>query len=375
MIERTASDSERLAPVMARERVLPADAQAALRERAVVAERGRLAGPAAAELLPRGALVDRSRTVPSSSGAREPVAADRFRISERGSAGVVSRERAPAAGGVQPPTRQTGPGDGTRIVTRPAAEDSWRTRGNARQREVPPSELSEARPSIAPPPGRPSAPARSDSWRSRSDLPPARRVIEGAVPERRAPESRNESLPRGSEPPPDRELRPREVPGGRTALSRSASRTGAGCRASAASCRTRPRAFGPAAARRGPARIASRTAPRPLHTPKGDALADPVPGLGSPHSSFPPRPPARPFCDRGFSAEGHAPLQCPASHESESDESRGKRPVRLLLHRGGRVPVPSSLVVPAHRDCLPPASFEASSPGSDSFTWLPAGAT
>ncbi len=218
VIERTGSDSERLAPVLARERTLPANTVAALRGRVVVAERGRLAGPGAAELAPRGAVAERSRGVPSPSMGREPIAADPWRTSERGSAGVVGRERSPAAGAAQPqasPTRQSRFGDGARVAPRSVGEESWRTRGNVRQREALSPDRSEARPSVAPPSGRSPGPARSESWRSRSDLPPARRVIEGAVPKRRAPESRIESLPRGAQAPPDREWRTREVPRGR----------------------------------------------------------------------------------------------------------------------------------------------------------------
>jgi len=216
-IERAAgSDSDRLAPVLARERTLPADTVAALRERAVVAERGRLAGPTAAEVAPRGAVVERSRGVPSVSTGREPVVADRWRTSERGgSSGIVSRERGPVAGADQPQAR---------IVPRSGAEESWRARGNARQREVSRPDHPDARPPIVPPSGRPSSPAQSESWRSRSDMSPARRVIEGAVPGRRAPESRFESLPRGAEAPLDRQWRTREVLRGRDFRSEPISR-------------------------------------------------------------------------------------------------------------------------------------------------------
>jgi len=216
-IERAAgSDSDRLAPVLARERTLPADTVAALRDRAVVAERGHLAGPTAAEVAPRGAVVERSRGVPSVSTGRAPVVADRWRTSERGGAsGPVSRERGPVAGADQPQTR---------IVPRSGAEESWRVRGNARQREMSRPDHADARPPIAGPSGRPSGPAQRETWRSRSDVPPARRVIEGAVPGRRAPESRYESLPRAAEAPSDRQWRTREVPRGRDFRSEPISR-------------------------------------------------------------------------------------------------------------------------------------------------------
>ncbi len=173
-IERAAgSDSGRLAPVLARERTLPADTVAALRERAVVAERGRLAGPTAAEIAPRGVIVERSRGVPSVSRGvpsvstgREPVVADRWRTSERGGAsGMVSHERGPAAGAGQPQAR---------IVPRSGAEESWRARGNARQREVSRPDRVDSRPSIAPPSGRPSA------W-----IPGRRSLLLPAVPRAR----------------------------------------------------------------------------------------------------------------------------------------------------------------------------------------------
>jgi hypothetical protein len=216
-IERAAGpDSGRLAPVLARDRTLPAETQTALRERAVVAERGRLAGPTAAEIAPRGTVVERSRTLPPAPGGREPVAVDRWRTSERGgNTGVVSRERGTVVGGDQPKAR---------VVPRSGGDEFWRTRGSFRgggAGEVAPRERpvgiaperqhdgarpdrTETRPSIAP----------RESWRSRPEVPPARRVIEGAVPERRAPEGRFESQPRSAEPAPSREWRTREVPRG-----------------------------------------------------------------------------------------------------------------------------------------------------------------
>ena len=196
-IERTAGeDSERMAPVLARDRTLPADTVSALRDRAVVAERGRLAGRTAGELAPRGAMVESSRGVSPSGTAREPVTAERWRApADRGAnAGAVSRERGPVLGNGRPQAR---------VAPRAAADESWRARGEAapRQRSVAPERSREPsrsnqtdRPSVAPP-SRPAGPAGAESWRSRSDTPPARRVIEGAVPGRRAPESRYESLP------------------------------------------------------------------------------------------------------------------------------------------------------------------------------------
>ena len=203
-IERTAGpDSERMGPVLARERTLPADTLSALRDRAVVADRGRLEGRTAAEIAPRGALAERTSGVSSGNG-REPVAAERWRAAPAdrgGNAGVVSRERGPVLGSDRPQAR---------VAPRAGTDDSWRARGEgaprdratAPERSREPSRSEETgRPSVAPP-SRPAGPARSESWRSHSDTPPARRVIEGAVPGRRAPDSRPERAPVYSPPPP-----------------------------------------------------------------------------------------------------------------------------------------------------------------------------
>jgi hypothetical protein len=205
-IERTAGpDSERMAPVLARERTLPADTVSALRDRAVVAERGRLEGRTAAEIAPRGAaraVTERSRRVSPEIG-REPVAAERWRAApaDRGGiARVAPRERGPVPGNDRPQAR---------VAPRAGTDDSWRARGEGalRERTTAPERFREpsrsegpGRPSVAPP-SRPAGPARAESWRSRSDTPPARRVIEGAVPGRRAPEYRPERAPVYAPPP------------------------------------------------------------------------------------------------------------------------------------------------------------------------------
>lgn len=206
-IERTAGqDSTRLAPVLARERTLPPDTVSALRERAVVAERGRLSGPAASEVAPRGAIVERSRTAGSGPTARETIGVDRRSL--------------PADRGIVPPDtavgRERGPAGGTARVAPRSTDDSWRSRGGVamgearqsspRERTIVPDRGREVRP--IQPEGRSSAAppaARSESWRSRSEVPPAQRVIEGAVPGHRAPEARSESW-RG------REFRPEAAP-------------------------------------------------------------------------------------------------------------------------------------------------------------------
>jgi hypothetical protein len=195
-IERTAGPgSDRLAPVLARERTLPADTVSALRERAVVAERGRLSGPAAAELAPRGALADRSRNL-AASNPREPAAAERWRApSDRGATTVLpGHGRSPQAAERSPMVGER-PQPQSRVAPRQSMDEAWRGR------VARPSEGSSALPRAVPRSDRmegasPAAPApRGESWRSRSEVPPARRMVDGAVPGRRAPEARPELAP------------------------------------------------------------------------------------------------------------------------------------------------------------------------------------
>lgn len=299
-IERTAgADSERMGPVLARERTLPADTVSALRDRAVVAERGRLEGRTAAEIAPRGALVERSRGVSPGTG-REPVAAQRWRAAPAdrgGNAGVVSRERAPVLGGDRPQTR---------VAPRAGAEESWRGRGEgaSRERSIAPERSREPsrsdqtdRPSVAPP-ARHARPANGESWRSRSDMPPARRVIEGAVPGRRGPQSRSESLPRSSGAPSEREWRTREAP-----MPRSGN--------------FRREPLPPRRMERGPASSPPPPPPRverapvysppPAHVDRGPAYAPPARVERAPAYSAPP-PRAEPR------HEGPPPRSAPAPH-------------------------------------------------------------
>jgi hypothetical protein len=210
-IERTASaDSPLLAPVLARDRTLPAETQSALRDRAVVADRGRLAGRTASEIAPRGAIADRSRGPASPGTGREPVTAERWRgaTDQGGGFGGVSRDRATVLGG-----------DRSQPRVAPRADDSWRSRGEVapRERSASPDRSREQprpgssdRPSAAPP-ARPSGGSRAESLRSGPDMPPARRVIEGAVPGR-ARDPRFESVPRSTGAPPERSWRTREAP-------------------------------------------------------------------------------------------------------------------------------------------------------------------
>ena len=181
VIERAGGDSSRLAPILGRQRELPASTVDALRDRTVVAERGRLAGAAAAELAPRGARVERGRGSFDLPGGT-PGAVERGRVSERPSG--ASGERIERAAPVE---------------RAPRADEGWRGRERGR---------------IEAPQASPAAPGRSierDSrprdFRSR-EVPPARRVIEGSVPGRRVEERRPEFAPRPEAAP--REYAPRE---------------------------------------------------------------------------------------------------------------------------------------------------------------------
>ncbi len=198
-IERTSSpgDSARFAPILARQRTLPAATLEAVAQHAVVAERGRLAGPGVADVAPRGVRVDRNRSLSDLSGA--PDSADRGRA-------PVAQPRAPRV------LSEPAASDRARVAPAspaPRADADWRTRSlesRGRQANSPPASRSERldrpertnglRPHPQPAPeSRPDAPA--DTWRSRTDVPPARRVIDGAVPGRRTVEP----------PPPSREPR------------------------------------------------------------------------------------------------------------------------------------------------------------------------
>ena len=257
VIERSASaDSGRLAPILGRERTLPTATVEALRDRAVVAERGRLAGPAAAEIAPRGVRVgaaaspasrsppatrsERSEAAPARS--KDPRGAIRSRAAAPPSLRPLRRESFPRATpsreavcrmtGPPPPgsrtalprgrTRTGGPGVGPSSGTlrariplpRPlpgirepnasnaAAPRRARWSGHARIGTLLLEDWRSRR--IQPPAAENPAPrreeARPSDWRSRSEVPPARRVIEGSVP-RRDPEGvRERPMPRDERP-------------------------------------------------------------------------------------------------------------------------------------------------------------------------------
>ncbi len=254
VIERTEGpDSSRLAPILARDRTLPAATVDALRQRTVVADRGRLAGPRAADLAPPGAFIERGRTIgeiwaredlPRSIGRARGIPGEREETQEN--PGEVLRGR-PSEEREHVPVRPNEPRSGGAIIP-PDREEGWRGRGRgvpraegsgredaeslpeprrgrgeARERiegEPGPGEAPRARgeePSsdwrgrgrLRPVPAREEAPTSSETeehapaegWRSRPEVPPAVRVIEGAVPGRRAREPRSDPEP-GSAPEP-----------------------------------------------------------------------------------------------------------------------------------------------------------------------------
>ena len=269
-IERTAGvDSERLAPVLARERTLPADTVAALRERAVVAERGRLAGPTAAEIAPRGR---RRRAV-----ARSALGFDGPRAGRRGSLAGLRARRGERHG--LPRARPGRPGRSAADTDRPALGRggvlaSPRQRATARNvaprpRGCPAVDRSSFRPPLETGAER----IMAIALRRASRAPGDRRRGAGAAGAR---ESLRIAAPRrgGSSGSPDGEreksraaatsVRNRSRGNGsseaRFLASSGENRTGSGLRASAGSRWTRPRALGPVgppATRRGPARVAS----------------------------------------------------------------------------------------------------------------------
>ena len=90
-----AATRQRLEPVVARDRELPRATVEALRERTVVADRGRLSGPGASEIAPRGGAHDR-RARP-----RTPRQVDGARAASRRTA-TTRPHRAPRTGGRRP---------------------------------------------------------------------------------------------------------------------------------------------------------------------------------------------------------------------------------------------------------------------------------
>ncbi len=227
-IQRTADPvaQQRLEPVLARDRELPQATQDALRNRVAVADRGRLTGPGAADIAPRGAPVLQrgqggvhvesttrvetdpatgrtvirggSRTADAAPGARSggPAVTDRPSSPAPGSRGGVNpaEPRSDAAqawrsrGGFAGDSGRTGegrPAPDASVAGREAREH-WRSRPAGPGGGAPSAQTRDLEAGR----GNPSAPAErgGQDWRSRgSSVPPARRVIEGSVPGRRAP--------------------------------------------------------------------------------------------------------------------------------------------------------------------------------------------
>jgi hypothetical protein len=254
VIERTKNrDSERLAPVLAREKSLPPSTLEALRERAVVSGRGRLGGPGADELASRGTVVERGRSVSEILGSRgfEKGSSSKASVFERGRKAPVSilpgntssegptaraprndpgarevwRGRGREVGRVEAPDVSTiekdrgrgrpevsdapRPGKSPdRVAPAPASGvEEWRQRGAIGKQPLPVDQPSGRAPVDMPrqkpgksvsraddwrgrteartiAPGR-EARAPETGWRSGPDVPPAKRVIDGALPGRR----------------------------------------------------------------------------------------------------------------------------------------------------------------------------------------------
>ncbi len=204
VIERTSNprDSERLAPFLARERQLPDATVQALRERTVVAQRGRLVGPGASEMTARsggGAVVDRGR-VPLQTDSRRPESFDRSAGAGTERGRVAERPTRPEASspstGRQPNDTWRGQPQARSFETRPQVDRSerqversgseWRgrpepapsDRGTTSRQQQPSDRGTISR-------QQPSGRQAGETWRSRPDVPPAQRVIEGSVPGRR----------------------------------------------------------------------------------------------------------------------------------------------------------------------------------------------
>ncbi|HEY6929601.1 MAG TPA: hypothetical protein VJA66_07990, partial [Thermoanaerobaculia bacterium] len=171
--------SDRLAPVLAHQRTLPEETLAAIGQRAVQTTRNGVAGPGAAEVAPRGVTIDRSRVLPE-----------------------VARRAFTAESAPRLPNRTE--------MSRPSTD--WRTRSLDSRPAIAPSERPDVRSFDSARPDRGTvssspdwraqprtgnvdsgAAARREAWRSKQDLPPARRVIEGSVPGRRSFDSSSDT--------------------------------------------------------------------------------------------------------------------------------------------------------------------------------------
>jgi hypothetical protein len=148
-----------------------------------------------ADIAPRGALVDRHRSLteltsrgpaaqsdrlaaaPEASNARTPAGVVGNRPSSDWRARSVEPRDRELSRTSRPDARTVEPARPERAAPSPSMD--WRSRPRG-------STTADASPTI-----RSSETPREESWRSRQDLPPARRVIEGAVPGRRDYPSRN----------------------------------------------------------------------------------------------------------------------------------------------------------------------------------------
>jgi hypothetical protein len=176
-IARSSGDSARLAPILSHQRTLPADTLAAVAQHSVIARGSTLSGPGAAEVAPRGVFVDRNRTLPETA-ARAPAAEDSRGVARTNVARPNSDWRSRSLD-----SRSTGALSADERATGARAEQS-------------PSSDWRSRRATADPTVRYGETVRREDWRSRQDMPPARRVIEGAVPGRRGSEM-VEDAPRG----------------------------------------------------------------------------------------------------------------------------------------------------------------------------------
>jgi len=202
---RTSPDrSAALAPFMARQRTLPAQTVSALRQSQVArvnpASRS-LQGPGAAALpgiASRGGARTRASSGPLSGGAFSSPGSARsesWRSSGRSVAPVSPRSSsAPFPSSVSPRGDASAPSFRQRSAS--GADESWRGRP-ASPRSSPETAPRSGRFSQAPP---------AESWRTRSSVPPAQRVIEGIDRGRALPPSRGGSIPErrsfDSAPPP-----------------------------------------------------------------------------------------------------------------------------------------------------------------------------
>jgi len=201
-IERTAGrDSANLAPVLARQATLPRGTVDALRERTVIADRRGLSGPGAADIAPRGAtIVDRGRgTLGADASAGATDRSGGRSVIERSPSNDLAENR----GDARPAPGRPDAGSGANL-----SGQDWRSRGSRPMPDRPPMESRTldrgtqtdrsapsdswrgrprdiTRDSVDNPGRRQPTDNRGQDWRSRSQVPPARRVIEGAVPGRR----------------------------------------------------------------------------------------------------------------------------------------------------------------------------------------------